>query len=198
LGIDEADGFLGAPGGLMMFGGNAVLDVGIRVRGLLVEFFPGQPFAGEPLGVGVVMTPVGLGVMGPMKVFVGVAVVDAGFDFVIGARGEVEFAGEAANVIGRAVAKDAGEEEFVGGHLLAVLAAAGGAGIAAGEERGAAGGADGRLAEGIGEGGALRGELVYVRGMDEGIPERLEGIEALLVGAEPENVGRSGDGRMVV
>lgn len=189
MGFDEMDRFLGAPGGLVVFGGDAVFDEGVGVGRLLVEFVPGEAFIGEPLGVGVIVSPVGLGMMGPVEVLVLVSVVDAGFDFVIGAGGEVKFAGEAAGIVGGAVAEDAGEEPFVGGHLLAVLAAAGGAGIAAGEEGSAAGGADGGLGEGVGEGSAFGDEAIEVGGVDMGVTQRLNGVEALLVGAEPEDVG---------
>lgn len=188
LGGDEVDGFFGAPGGLVMFGGDAVFDVGVGVRGFLVEFFPGEAFVGEPLGVGIVVAPIRLRVMGPVEVFVGVTVVDAGFDFMIGAGGEVEFSGETAEIRVGAIAEDTGEEVFVGGHLLAVLAAASGGGVSAGEEGGAAGRADGGLGEGVGEGGAFGDEAVEVGGVDVGVTERLDGIEALLVGAEPEDV----------
>ena len=113
-----------------MFGGDAVADAGVGMGGLVVECFPSLAAFVEPSLVGVGFAPVGLGMMGPVKVFVGVTIVDAGFDFAVGAGGEVKFAGEGAGVVGGGVAEDFREEKFVGGNLLAVLAAASGARVA--------------------------------------------------------------------
>ena len=75
---------------------------------------------------------------------------------------------------------------------MAVLAAASGARIAAGEEAGAGRGTDGGLAECVFEEDAGAGEGVEVGGVDEGVAVAAEGVVALLVGADPEEVGAFG------
>ena len=66
--------------------------------------------------------------------------------------------------------------------------------IRTGQKSAAAGGADGRLAKGVGEGGGLLHKGVKARGVDMGVVERADGIKALLVGAVPEDVWAVGHG----
>ncbi len=187
LADDEVLRHLDAPGGVVQLGGHALEDVvGTGVgAGLIAVALSAQP---ERVLVGLeVGADVGR-VMGPLEDVV--AVVDAGFGNggdVGMAGGEMQLAGEPAEVAG--VGEDASDEGLVGGHGLAVLAGAGGAGVAAGEEAGAAGGADGALAIGVLEERAALGEAVDVGGGDEVIAVAPEGVEALLIRADPEDVG---------
>ena len=110
----------------------------------------------------------------------GVAVLNARFLAAAGA-GEVEFADEAAFVTG--VGETAGKEsvsEFGRVEVTAVAVDVDGAGVLTGEEAGPAGGADGGLAEGVGEGGGLLHEGVEAGGVDVGIVEGADGVETLL------------------
>ena len=65
----------------------------------------------------------------------------------------------------------------------------GGVGVAAGEEGGAGGGADGVWGEAAVEGDSLAGEAVQVGGAAGGTAGVAERIVALLIGDEEEDVG---------
>ncbi len=84
--------------------------------------------------------------------------------------------------------KEFGDGDFVVGYGLAVLSAARGARVASGEEAGSAGRADGTLREGVFKEDALFGEAVQVGGVYIGVAITAEGVKALLVGADPEDV----------
>ena len=60
------------------------------------------------------------------------------------------------------------------------------------QEAGAARGADRALAVRVGAGGALRHQPVDVGRVDVAVAERADGVPALLVGADPQYVGRLG------
>lgn len=172
---------------MVQLGGHALEDVvgtGVGAGLVAVALLP-QP---EGVLVGLeVGADVGR-VMGPVEDVV--AVVDARFgdgsDVGMAGR-KVQLAGEPAEVAG--VGEHAGDEGLVGGHGLAVLASAGGARVAAGQKAGAAGGADRALAVGVLEECAVLGEAVEIGCGDEFVAVAPEGIEALLVGADPADVG---------
>jgi len=203
---DEFFGFEGAPVGLVEVGWDVVvafggfvesaeaLDFGSVAVGVGAEAFHyfGR-FAALPAHpIGVVVAGVKGTFVGMAVLEVGVAIVDARFLAAAGA-GEVEFADEAAFVTG--VGETAGKEslgEFGGIEVAAVAVDVDGARVLPGEEAGAAGGADGGLAEGMGEGGGFYHEGVEAGGVDVGIVEGADGVEALLVGAVPEDVGSCG------
>ena len=94
--------------------------------------------------------------------------------------------------------KQFGDGDFVAGYGLAVLSAARGARVASCEEAGPAGRADGALREGVFKEDALFGEAIQVGGVDKGVAITAEGVKALLVGADPEDVWFVGHGDLVL
>ena len=68
------------------------------------------------------------------------------------------------------------------------MPAARGARIASGEKAGSAGRADGTLREGVFKEDTLFGEAVQIRGVYIGVAITAEGVKALLVSADPEDV----------
>ena len=84
--------------------------------------------------------------------------------------------------------KEFGDGDFVAGYGLSVLSAARGARVASCEETGSAGRADGTLREGGFKEDALFGEAVQVGGVYIRVAITAEGVKALLVGADPEDV----------
>ena len=94
--------------------------------------------------------------------------------------------------------KQFGDGDFVAGYGLAVLPAARGARVASGEEAGSAGRADGTLREGGVEEDALFGEAVQVGGVYIRVAITAEGVKALLVGTDPEDVGFVGHEDLVL
>ncbi len=68
------------------------------------------------------------------------------------------------------------------------MSAARGARVASGEEAGSAGRTDGALREGGFKEDALFGKAVQVGGVYEWVAITAEGVKALLVGADPEDV----------
>lgn len=88
--------------------------------------------------------------------------------------------------------EDFGEHGQLGVDGFAEPADAGIPVVVAGEEAGAGGGTD-RIGDvGVVEGDALFDEAVEGGGLDGGVTERGDGIEALVVGEEEEDVGTSG------
>ena len=81
-----------------------------------------------------------------------------------------------------------GDGDFVAGYGLTVLSAARGARIASCEKAGSAGCADGALREGVFKEDALFGKAIQVGGVGIGIAITAEGVKALLVRADPEDV----------
>ena len=65
-----------------------------------------------------------------------------------------------------------------------------GAGVEAGQKAGPAGGADGTLAVGVAEGHALSHQAVNVWRGNVPVAQGGDGVIALLIGANPEDVGR--------
>jgi len=109
------------------------------------------------------------------------------------AGGEVELSGKAAFVA--RVSHQAGDEDFVGWNVLAVLAAPGGARVAAGEKAGAAGCAYGTLRECVLKTGSRLRQAVDVGRSHVRIAVAAKSVVALLVAADPEDVGRQGRSR---
>ena len=203
---DEVDGHFGAPGGLVVLR-RGVVEIGrglveaalVHVFGRAGELFIVEALqdhvgvaalAGDPL---VVVGVVGVVATGGVAVLEEtVAVIGTGLGS-FGRTGEVELAGEAAVVAG--FGEDAGDETLVGAvgeASVAVTVGAQEAGVHAGKETGTAGGADGALHEGVGEDGGFLHELVDARSVDVGVAEPADGVEPLLVGAVPDDVGRFG------
>jgi hypothetical protein len=89
--------------------------------------------------------------------------------------------------------EEARDEHLVRRDVLPVLAAARGARVAAGQERGARGGRDRALGEGVLEERPLPREAVHVGRPDEAVTVASKRVEALLVGADPEEVGLAHD-----
>ena len=85
----------------------------------------------------------------------------------------------------------------VAGNQLAVLRGVDGAidigidrrGITAAQKACAAGGTNGILAICPGKGNALRAQLIQIGCVNIGIAQRMDGIPALLVRCQPENIG---------
>ena len=73
--------------------------------------------------------------------------------------------------------------------FIAVHAGAYIAGVATGQETGAAWRADWALTEGVGKGDTFGGQAIQIGCSDVWIAEGLHSVEALLIGAEPEDVG---------
>ncbi len=94
--------------------------------------------------------------------------------------------------------KQFGDGDFVAGYGLAVLSAARGARVASGEKAGSAGRADGTLREGVFKEDTLFGEAVQVGGVYIGVAITAEGVKALLVSADPEDVGFVGHEDLVL
>ncbi len=181
--IDEVHRHLDAPGGLVVLLGDAGLDV----RRPRVGVSPvGAALLAEPAGI-VAGGPVVVGVVRPEEL--GVAVVDPPLLVGRPARldgGEVELAREAAGV--PLVRQRLRDQDLRRRDRLAVLAGAGGPGVAAGEEAGARGGAERVLAEGVGEEDARVRQGVDPGGADPRVAVAPQGVEALLVGADPQDV----------
>ena len=179
--MDKLDCPLGAPSGLVVLLGDAVLDV-IR-RCAAVEFLPRCALGMQPLRVGV-LGPVRLRVVRPVKD--AVAVVDACLDDAVGAGGEVQFAAQTAGVA--CVGEQAADQFFVGRQRLAVLAALGRPRVTTGHECRTAGGADRALGVRLGERHALANQVVNARSVDVRVAQRADGVVPLLVGANPEHI----------
>jgi hypothetical protein len=119
-------------------------------------------------------------------------VVEAGAGRVIDAH--VPFAEEGGGVA--VVVEEAGP----GFQRVAVAGAVGVVGnsvlerILTGQERGAAGGAEGRGDEGVFEAGAFAGEAVGIGGLGEGMAGAAEFVEAEIVDEDEDDVGPGGSG----
>ena len=123
---------------------------------------------------------------------VAVPVVDAGLA-TVECTGQVQLADQAAVVAG--LGQQARDQ--VGGDLavrpgFAVARVVHPAGIHAGQKAGAAGRADRTLTEGVSEGRARGHEPVEIGRADVRVAQRADGVEALLVGAVPQDVGPAG------
>ena len=141
---------------------------------------------GQPVGVGVAGWVAVLWVMAPVEY--PVAVILRARLLATVCAGQVKLAAEAAVVA--ALGQQCGYERgafapfFVSVHAAAYVG-----GIAACKKAGPAGRADWALAEGVGKGDALLDEAIQIGSVDMGIAKGMNGVEPLLVCAEPENVG---------
>ena len=137
--------------------------------------------------IGVVMSFVPIIAWGVAELPVGVAVIESRFGAMAGTE-EVEFADKAAGVSG--VGEQFRNQRWViRPGAISVPTVVDSGRVHPGHKAGPARSADRALAVGVGEGGRLADELVDVRGLHVGIAESTDGIEALLVGTEPEDVG---------
>ena len=73
--------------------------------------------------------------------------------------------------------------------IIAIPVLGDGAGIQAGHKAGPAGRTDRSLYESVGKGNTLLTQLVQIGGPDKVIPQRVNGIIALLVGRDPKDIG---------
>ena len=152
---------------------------------MFVEVIPFQAFLMKPSGVGVGIGPVWLRMVRPPEIVI--AIVDARFNLSVGTGSEVQFSRKAAAVTG--IGKQPGKQKFILRDLLAILTALRRPGIAAGEKAGATGRTDRDLAIGTSKGDTVGTELIQVRRVNPTVAKRADGIESLLIGTEPENVG---------
>ena len=116
-----------------------------------------------------------------------VAIIDAFFHHTISATGKMQLASKAAGVTGSG--QEAADEFFRGRHGLSVLPAACGARIAAGKERGPARSANRALAIGLGECHTLSHQCINIWRVDVRIAQGVNGVVALLIGTDPQDVG---------
>ena len=179
---DEIDGHVRAPGRLVVLGRNAVFYV--WRGGPIIKLLPSLTLSGEPLGVGV-LRPVRLRMMRPVEDFV--TIINALLHNAVGAGGQMQLARKAAGVTG--IGQEAADEFLCARDCLSVLPAARGARIAAGKERGPARSANRALAIGLGERHTLRHQYIKVWCVDVRIAHGVNGVVALLIGADPEDVG---------
>ena len=115
-----------------------------------------------------------------------VAIVDAVFQPAIGTRRKVQFAGQTARI--SEIREDAGDQAFGFADALSIRAQAGGVRVAAAEKAGPRRRADRILHEGMGEGDRLLHEPAEIRSPDVRVVQALDGIEALLICADPEDI----------
>ena len=192
VGLDEGDGLLRAPGGLMVRLPDAGLDEPRsfeRLRPMRVW----HAAFDQPVRVGVGrrvvfrIAPVGKGLRRPLEVVVAVVaplLADESRGGVGGAG--VQLADQPAVVAG--VGQQPADRQLVGGDGLTVLAHARRARVAPGQEAGAAGSAQRVLHEAAVEAHAAGRQGVQVRGADERVPGAAQRVAPLLVGADPEDV----------
>ncbi len=93
------------------------------------------------------------------------------------------------------ISKKATDEFFRGRNGLPVLAAAGSARISAREKGCATGRANRTLAIRPRKCHSIGYQRVNIRRIDQGIPKSANGVPALLIGANPENIGLTRHGR---
>ena len=193
---DEVDGALGAPGRLVQLR----RDVVMLRRGRHQPAVARRRVQQLRRIMAFLVQPAGVVVLGQRPVVArrvavlehAVAVVHARF---LRRRraGQVQLAHQPAVVAG--VGQRAGDQSLGRlrrNHRVAIARIADPAGIHAGEEAGAAGRADGALAVGVRERHGLPHEAVEIRRANVRIPQRADGVEPLLVGAVPEDVGAVG------
>jgi len=151
------------------------------------EEFPGM--VGEDLGDVAVLALGGVVLALPEEAAPEVEAVFVGFQGGFDGGGDAPFADEADVVAG--ALEDEGVEVLAlfGGKVGAEVAHAGGAVVDAAEDGGAVGGAGGGDDVGAVEGDALAGEAVHFRGGDDGVAGCAQGVVALVVGEEEDDVG---------
>ena len=174
---DELDGALGGPGGLVQRRRHAG-----RVPDQLAEHGAVLPY---PVGVVVAHRPVVARsvAVAPVAVAVGGARLDAP----VGA-GQVQLADQPA-VIAGVGEQPRHQREAAHERVVAVARVVAGARIGAGQKAGAARRADRTLAVGVGERGTRAPQLVQARRAHVAVALRAERVVALLVGAQPQDVG---------
>ena len=196
VGLDEGDGLLRAPGGLVVRLADADLDETrplerrgpIRIRDAPLD----QPVRVR-VGRRVVLrvAPVGKGLGRPLEVVVAVVTPLLADEAGGGVRGaDVQLAHQPAVVAG--VGQQPGDHQLVGRDGLTVLTHARGARVAPGQEAGAAGCAQRVLHEAAVEAHAAGRQRVQMWGADEWVARAAQRVAPLLVGADPEDVGAVG------
>ncbi len=118
-----------------------------------------------------------------------VAIVDAVLVAPALARGKVELAGQPAGIT--VIGQNAGDQALFGTDALAVGAKAGGMRIAAGEKTSARRRAHRILHEGMGEGDRIVRQFPQMGRADVLVVQAFDGVVALLVGHDPEDVGHA-------
>lgn len=179
---DKLDGLLGAPSGLVVLRRRSALDV--RTQVLPKQVFPGLSFVRQPLGVGIFL-PVRLRMMGPEKIVV--PIVRTLLDLAIRTGREVKLTGQTAPVPG--IMKELGDQDLVFGNALAILTATGRSRIPARQEGRPTRRAHGALAKRILKTNAFPDETVEDGRLSMGIAQGRDRVVALLIGADPKNVG---------
>ena len=173
-----------APGRLMMLGGNAIFPECTSRWRFLIQVLPFHTLRTEPRSVGIIIAPIGLRMMRPVKIVI--PIIDSRLDLLIGAGSKVEFPRQAAAITH--ISKHLREKNFVNRHLLTVLPTARRARIPSCQKTGPARRANWRLAECIGPVHALANKAIQIRRIDSQISQRTNRVESLLIGTEPENV----------
>ena len=145
----------------------------------------------HPVGIGVARRPAVAGRVAPAPV--AVAVVAARLGPLVGA-GQVQLADQAAVVAG--AGQQPGDQRVAAAVArVAVAGVLAGAGVGAGQEAGAAGRADRALAESVRPGGAVTPQAVEPRRAHVRVAAGADRVVALLVGADPKDVGWHGRSR---
>ncbi len=164
---------------------HALLD--IRRRRPAVKLLPRLPLGRQPLRVSV-LRPIGLRVMRPLED--AIAIVAALLHFSIGTRGQMLLPRQPADVA--RVGENPADEPFARRQSLPILPATGRPRISPGEKRRPTRRADRALTESVCQSDPLAQQPVDVRRADMWIAQRGDCVPTLLVGADPENVGRVG------
>ena len=139
----------------------------------------------QPVDVGMTFRPIIARVVAPVKD--AVAVIPARLD-PTGRAGQMQLAGQATVVAG--VGQELRHQRRgIGPDVIAVHAGADAAGVHARQEAGAAGRADRILTVGVGKGNACADQPVDVGRVGPVIAERMDGVVALLIGANPQDIG---------
>ena len=179
----EVDGLLRAPGGLVQLRRHAR-----RVLDQLAQIVALGP---HPVGIRVAGRPAVAGRVTPPPV--AVAVVAARLGPLVGAR-QVQLADQAAVVAG--AGQQPGDQRVASAVArVAVAGVLAGAGVGAGQEAGAAGCADRALAERVRPGSAVAPQAVEPRRAHVRVAAGADRVVALLVGADPQDVGWHGRSR---
>ena len=115
-----------------------------------------------------------------------ITVVDSCFDYSVSAGGQMQFPSQATSITG--VRKKSADEFFIGWHRLAILAALGCTGISTGQECRPTRCADRALRIRLCKSHPFANQLVNARRIDVRITKRSDGVEPLLVRANPEDI----------
>ena len=179
---NKVNGHIGAPGSLAVFGGDSLLYEGSGFPPVKVT--PALSLLSQPLGVGV-LRPIGLRMMGPVKHFV--SIINPFFHHPIGTGGQMQLTRQTAGI--SRIGKKAADQFLGSGNRLPVLATTCGARITPREKGCTTGRANRALAIGVRECHPIGYQRINIRRIDQGIPKSANGVPALLIGADPENIG---------